>query len=684
MMGFLFEGATARFARANGTNIVCNEFSVKLRFMKPKEKVPILYQVLTIVGLALFSAQAFGQAPDSLSTFRKLKKLSMEELMNIEVTSISMRPEKLTEVASAIQVITGEDIYRSGTIRLPEALRLSANLQIAQASSHDFSITARGFSGLPTSGGLLSNKLLAMIDGRSIYSPLFAGVFWDVQNVMLEDVDRIEVVSGPGGTLWGANAVNGVINIRTKSAKATQGLYVSQLAGTSSFLQDHTEMRYGSKIGKDLYFRIYGQHFGMQTKNENDTINRYRMKQVGFRMDYDQSKTNTIVFQGDFYSGDEKKGANRYLITGQNVLGRFTHLFSEESSLSIQLYMDRTTRKTSERVIPVDYEVNTYDIEIQYRFPIGSRQSILMGGNYRYLKDISNITSLYPMGRAMPVTSGFIQDEIECVPDLLKLTIGSKFLHNVFTGFEIQPSARLAFTPNNQHTLWVAASRAVRTPSRFDSDLVAATGASLAPLGFASENVNTYELGYRVRPVDNLSFSLASFYNQYTDLRSVDYYPSATSPDPSTPLIFTNSQKAKSWGVEFSGTIQAMETWRLRLGYTYFDKKISTTSDLVIPAYSNLEGVDPRNRVMFQSIVDLPLGLQFDITGRYVDELKPIPTVPITPSTPAYFAFDVRVAKQFEHLELSVVGQNLIEKEHVETGIYSIPRSVYAKISCRF
>lgn len=652
--------------------------------MKPQKNVQIFSQVLFTVGLALISTLGFSQTQDSLWSPAKLKKLSMEELMNIEVTSISMRPEKLTEVASAVQVITGEDIYRSGVIRLPEALRLSANMQIAQASSHDFSITARGFSGLPTAGGLLSNKLLAMIDGRSIYSPLFAGVFWDVQNLILEDVDLIEVVSGPGGTLWGANAVNGVISIKTKSAKATQGLYVSQLAGTSSFLQDHTEMRYGDKIGKDLYFRIYAQHFGMQTKTTTDTVNRYRMKQVGFRMDHYQSKNNTITFQGDFYSGDEKKGTNRYLITGQNVLARFTHLFSEKSNLNVLMYFDRTTRKTPVAVIPVDYEVNTYDIDIQYRFPIGNRQSILIGGGYRHLKDMSNIASLNPLDRAMPVTSGFIQDEIDCVPDLLKLTVGSKFLHNVFTDFEIQPSARIAFTPNKRHTIWAAASRAVRTPSRFDTDLVGPTGVSLIPLGFASENVNAYELGYRVRPVDKLSFSLASFYNQYTDLRSINYYPSATSPDPATPFIFTNSQKAESWGFEFAGNIEVMERWRLRIGYTYFEKKISATSDLAIPAFSNFEGVDPKHRVMLHSIMDLPKDLQLDITGRYVDELKSVPTVPITPTTPAYFTFDVRLAKQFNHLELSVVGQNLMEKEHIETGMYSIPRSVYVKISCRY
>jgi iron complex outermembrane recepter protein len=653
--------------------------------MKLQRNSPFFFRISVTVSLMLLSsALCFGQTQDSIKSSLRLKKLSLEDLMNIEVTSISMRPERLTEVASAIQVITPEAIYRSGVVRLPEALRLSSNLQIAQASSHDFSVTARGFSGLPTAGGFLSNKLLAMIDGRSIYSPLFAGVFWDVQNVMLEDIDVIEVVSGPGGSLWGANAVNGVISIKTKSARATQGLYVSQLAGTSSYIQDNTEMRYGSKIGEDFYFRIYGQHFGIKTKNDSDTINRYRMKQSGFRMDYYPSEASTITLQGDFYAGDEKKRTNRYQTTGQNVLGRFTHLYSDESNLSIQMYFDRTTRKTPDAIIPVDYKVSTLEIDVQYRFPIGNRQSILMGGNYRYLQDMSNIVSLNPQDRVMPVTSGFIQDEIEFIPDLLKVTVGSKFLHNVFTGFEIQPSARVAFTPNTRHTIWTAVSRAVRTPSRFDSDLIGPTAADLTPLGFDSENVNAYELGYRARPVDKLSFSLATFFNQYTDLRSINFYPSATSPDPATPFIFTNDQKAESWGVEFSGNIQLNEWWRFRVGYTYFKKDISTTSDLVIPLFSNFEGVDPKHRAMLQSITDLPKNFQFDVTARYVDQLKSIATEPITPSTPAYFTFDARLAKQFNHLEVSIVGQNLIEKNHVETGVYAVPRSVYAKVACRF
>ena len=384
---------------------------------------------MLVFSLSLVSNGLFAQTKDTLLSSQKLKKLSLEELMNVEVTSVSGQSEKLTEVASAVQVITGEDIHRSGVVRLPEALRLASNLQVAQANSHDFSITARGFSGLPTANGLLSNKLLAMVDGRSIYSPLLGGVYWDVQNLMLEDVDKVEVVSGPGGTLWGANAVNGVISIKTKSAKETQGLYASQVLGTSSFSQDHTEMRYGGQIGDNLYYRIYGQHFEMKRADASDTANRYALKQGGFRMDYYPSKFNTATLQGDFYSGDENNLFTNQaaLTTGQNVLGRFTHLFSEKSNLTIQAYYDHTTRNTPQAASPLYYEVSTADLDIQYRVPIGNRQSILMGAGYRYMQDHTNSSSFDPKDRAMPMTSTFIQDEIAIMPDLLKLTIGSKF-----------------------------------------------------------------------------------------------------------------------------------------------------------------------------------------------------------------------------------------------------------------
>jgi len=627
--------------------------------------------VLLFLCLIMLSNKVFAQTEDSTLSSQTLKKLSLEELMNVEVTSLSMRPEKLTEVASAIQVITGEDIHRSGVTRLPEAMRLASNLQIAQANSHDFAITARGFNGLPAAGGILANKLQVTIDGRSVYTPLLGGVYWDVQNVMLPDLDRVEVVSGPGGTLWGANAVNGVINVVSKTAKETQGLYVSGASG--SFLQDQLSMRYGFRLDSNIFMRVYAQRFDQRNtilSNGNSAQDAWNMTQGGFRMDYYMSKANTLTVQGDVYAGNENDSAKLNVTNGQNILARFTHDFSPKSNLTIKAYYDRTYRTTPNQLPqPFNYELNTFDLDIQHHFVIGKRQNILWGVGYRFQKDNAS-QSFTPLSRDMPLYSTFIQDEISLVPDRLKLTIGSKFLNNVFTGFEYQPSARMTFTPNKRHTVWTAVSRAVRIPSRFDSDI------TITPIKFTSEKVIAYELGYRVRPVDQLTLSFSTFYNRYYDLRSLDSFPSVT-----TPIVVANSQMAESYGFEFSGNFQATDWWRVRGGYTFFSKRIWSTSSGVFPLSVEFEGVDPKNIVSLQSIMDLSNNLQFDLTGRYVDVL---PQTIASPLVPSYYTFDARIAWVFKAFEISLVGQNLLQNQHTEVGTSQIPRTVYGKVVCQF
>jgi len=631
----------------------------------------VAYPMLLFTLLALLPVAVLSQSKDTLPSPQALKRLSLEDLMNIEVTSISMRPEKLTEVASAIQVITEENIHRSGVLRLPEALRLASNLQISQANSHDWAVTARGFNGLPSAGGIVANKLQVTIDGRSVYSPLYGGVFWDVQNTLLEDVDRIEVVSGPGGTLWGANAVNGVINIVSKSAKETQGLYVSGAAG--SFLQDQIEARHGFRIDSNIFVRVYGQRFDQRdTKLDTggNALDAWSMTQTGFRMDYYQSKSNTLTFQGDFYWGEANESIRRLVTNGQNLLARFTHIFSDKSNLSIQAYFDRTWRNTPDAVNPLSYELTTYDLDIQHRFALGKHQSILWGAGYRQQQDKVSHT-LTPLSKDMPLYSGFIQDEITLLPNLLKLTIGSKFLHNVFSGFDLQPTARLAWTPNIKHTIWTSVSGAVRTPSRFDTD------AAISRVKFQSEKITAYELGYRVRPSDLVSLSFATFYNRYNDLRSLDL-----NIDPQPPIVIANSQRAESWGIELFANFQATEWWHLRGGYTFFKKEVWATSDRTLPVSVHLEGVDPRNMVMLQSNMDLSKNFAFDIVSRYVSGLPSIEN--LIPEVPAYFTFDIRAAWLVKNFEISVVGQNLLENEHGETGSSIIPRSIYGKVTCKF
>ena len=610
---------------------------------------------------------------NEITTPEELKKLSLEALMNQDVTVVARRPEKLSETPSAVQVITGEDIHRSGALSLPEALRLAPNLEVAQVNSHDWAISARGFN------NTLANKLQVMIDGRSVYTPLDAGVFWDAQNVLLDDIERIEVVSGPGGTLWGANAVNGVINIVTKSARDTQGMLIE--GGGGSFLQDFGAVRYGGSNGTNLFYRVYAQRFDQNSTefpNGNDAMDSWDMSQGGFRMDWYPSDTNIFTLQGDAYSGSEQVTGGNTFLDGQNMLGRWSHTLSDTCDYSVQAYFDRTWRE-----IPNSFaeDLKTYDVDFQFRFGLGQRQSVTWGLGYRLMQDEvqnSPAISFFPPDKNMQLFSGFVQDEITLLPDTLQLTLGTKLEHNDFSGFEVQPSARLAWTPSERQTVWGAVSRAVRSPSRVDSDVALTTGPTTGVLGnrnFESETLLAYEAGYRVRPVDRLSLSLASFYNDYNNLRSLDVVPSAPGN-----FIIGNGFKGQTWGVELSGTYQATDRWRVRAGYTYLNKVLWSHDLNVTPSVR--EGNDPENQVLIQSILDLPAHFQFDVVGRYVDTLE-------NPHVPSYVTFDARIAWRWkDHLEISLVGQNLWDQEHAEFGTgatqHEIPRSVFGKVAWWF
>ena len=633
-------------------------------FPAPKRMVLVF---VACAGSALAQTYLASRAPS------ELKKLSLEELLTIEVTSVSRRPEKLAETASAIQVITQEDIHRSGVTSLPEALRLAPNLQVAQVNSHDWAISARGFN------NTLANKLLVMIDGRAVYTPLYAGVFWEVQNVLLEDVDRIEVVSGPGGTLWGANAVNGVINIITRSAKDTQGLLVT--GGGGSLLQDFGAVRYGGGVGSNFFYRVYGQRFDRNNSilaNGNDASDRWDMTQGGFRTDWYPSDANALTFQGDFYAGTLQGGLADTQVDGQNALGRWAHVFSEESELQVQMYFDRTWRDIPNQLAE---DLKTYDFDFQHRFACGEGQRIVYGAGYRLMQDRvknSPLISFLPPDRNLQLFSGFLQDEITLVPERVKFTIGTKLEHNDFSGWEVQPSARLAWTPATNQILWAAISRAVRSPSRIDTDFFfpsppvppGVTNFS-GSRGFDSENVLAYELGYRVEPFSRLSLSAAPYYNFYEDLRSIDQ----TSP---TSFLFENHFKGEVWGIELSANYRVTDWWRLRGGYNYVHKHLWPTASNALSTVR--EGNDPQNQFSLQSIMDLPGHLQFDMTARYVDTLP-------SPNVPSYLTFDVRVAWQFKNLELSIVGQNLLDNRHAEfrgNPPEEIERSVYGKVSWSF
>lgn len=642
--------------------------------LRPPNQIRLLR--LPAVGVAFvlfnFSEPIRAATDESFPPPSVLKKMSMEELMDLEVTSVSRRPEKLSEAASAIQVITGEQIRRSGASSLPEALRLAGNLEVAQVDSRQWAISARGFN------NTTANKMLVMIDGRTVYTPLYAGVFWDVQDTLLEDIDRIEVISGPGATLWGANAVNGVINITTKSARDTQGVFLEGGGGTE--LRGFGGFRYGDQLATNMHFRVYGKYFDRDSTvlpSGRDATNDWHMGQGGFRLDWEPASVNLLTLQGDIYGGEiAMPGTNGQMTaSGGNVLGRWTHTISDESDFHLQMYYDRTHRS-----IPDSFgeDLDTYDVDFQHRFPIGERHAVVWGLGYRLTEDhVRNSASLafLPARLEQHLFSGFVQDEIVLVKDRLNLTIGTKLEHNHYTDFEVEPSARLTWLITPRQTLWAAVSRAIRAPSRIDRDFYVPGAPPFALAGgtnFNSERLIAYELGYRIKPVEKLSLALAGYYNFYDELRSVD----TISPGQ---FVLGNNFKGEVWGVELTANWHATDWWRLQAGYNYIHKNLWPTSPAALSSVR--EGNDPHHQFSAQSIMDLPAHFQFDVTARYVDSL-PSPTVP------SYFTVDVRVAWRFKNLELSVVGQNLLDDRHPEFGAPAsrteIERGVYGKVTCRF
>ena len=630
---------------------------------------------LLVLSLLLMSSPGFSQSEDQLLSSVHLKKMSMEELMNLEVISVSKQPEKLTEVASAIQVITQEDIRRSGATNIPEALRLASNLQVAQANSSQWAISSRGFN------NVISNKLLVMIDGRTVYTPLYAGVFWDVQNVVLEDIERIEVISGPGGTMWGSNAVNGVINIITKSAENTQGLFVEAAAG--SHLNALGSVRYGGKIAKDVSYRAYATGYSRDNTYLNDGADandEWKMGQAGFRMDWDASSADALTLQGDYYKGKPNPdGLEPVINKGGNVLARWSHTISDRSDFQLQFYYDQTWRDFSNGLTE---NLKTYDLDWQHKFSLGERHEVIWGLGARLMDHKMQNLELFaflPGHKLLQLYSGFVQDEISLIKERLHLTIGSKFEHNSYTGMEYQPNARLAWMPKENHTIWGGVSRAVRIPARIDADFflfIAPEVPFIAGSDFESEELLSYEIGWRLQPSEEVTISLATFYNFYDNLRTAE-------PGQPLPITFGNGLKGETYGIELSSTYQPTEWWRLRGGYTFLKKDLTLKPGSADTNQGTAESNDPEHQLLLQSSVDLPGRLEFNTFIRYIGELQ---TVYVSD----YVGLDINIGwKINSNFEINLVGQNLIDERHTEfipesPSARKIPRSIYGKVTCRF
>jgi iron complex outermembrane receptor protein len=623
------------------------------------------FYVVNILGsLIVFLTLSSHAATPSESN---LANLTFEELANIQITSVSKKAERLADAAASVFVITAEEIRRTGATSVPEALRLAPNLQVAQVNASGYAISARGFNGSNSSA---SNKLLVMIDGRSVYTPLFSGVFWDVQDVMMEDIDRIEVISGPGSTLWGVNAVNGVINIITRSAKDTQGTVLAAGAGSQ---ESKLALRYGGAAGEDGAYRVYGKHSNQRrtsTQSGSAVNDAYDKSQVGFRIDWGHAN-NKFNIIGNAYSGSEEQpapgsisisGINLPLgtisVSGANLTTRWDSMFEGGSNLSFQTYYDHT-----ERVLPpfANETLDIIDMQLQHSLPSSGMHALIWGMNYRYGMD--RVVNRTPFLAFLPANvnqkwgSLFLQDEIT-LHENVRLTLGTRLEHNDYTGKEFLPSARLAWNLAPAHMLWTAASRTVRSPSRFDRDVYIPGSPPFLLDGGApvrSEVANVYELGYRGQPASNLTYSVTAFHTVYDHLRTQEIAPSGTY------LVFGSEMEGKATGIEMWGTYQALPSWRLSAGFTALKEKLRlkpNSNDLAAPTAT---GNDPSNTWQLRSAWNLDADREFDATVRHVSALA-------KNNVPAYTALDVRYAwKLRRDLELSITGKNLTGG-HVEYG----------------
>src|SRR6266403_4664813 len=548
--------------------------------------------------------------------------MSMEDLMNLQVTSVSKRTQKVADAAAAIFVLTQEDIRRSGATSIPEALRLVPGLEVARIDQHKWAIASRGFN------GRFDNKLLVLIDGRSVYTPLFSGVYWNVQDVLLEDIDRIEVIRGPGATLWGANAVNGVINIISKKAKDTQSAIVTAGAGTEE--RGSGGVRYGSKIG-DTSYRAYGKYFnwgpslysnGMTAHDGWDAL------RGGFRADWTPAGSNSLTLQGDIYQSKygetltvpslnapySNTFPNNGKYSGGNILGRWNHS-SEGSSMSLQMYYDNTT--IADNSLFVDHQ-NIFDMDFQHGFRVGDSQQFVWGLGYRSIRDRNDSSfsvSLQPNQLTLNHYSAFLQDEISLVDNRLRLTFGSKFEHNDFTGFEVQPNARLLWTLTPNQSVWTAVSRAVRTPALTEEGLrltqavvpPAAPGnptpfpAVITGCGshqFQAEDLLAYELGYRVQATSSFSADIATFYNSYSNLRTAEpgtpfLEANPVPTDIVVPFVAGNKMGGGTYGVELFADWKVVPKWRLVGSYSYLQMDIRKNFDSLNPTPDLPNGSSP-------------------------------------------------------------------------------------------
>src|SRR5712675_278718 len=666
--------------------------------------------LLLIAQVLLFAAGASAQnLPD-------VTAMSVEDLMNVQVTSVSKRTQKLADAAAAIFVITQEDIRRSGATSIPEALRMVPGLQVARIDENKWAITSRGFN------GRFANKLLVLIDGRSVYTPLFSGVYWNIQDVMLEDVDRIEVIRGPGATLWGANAVNGVINIITKPAQSTQSALAAAGGGTETL--GSGSVRYGGRVSKSTYYRAYAKYFNVAESTDPSTgrsaYDNWDAVRGGFRTDWTPAGADSLTLQGDIHRSGYGETLNvpsldapyastfpnKGSLSGGNLLGRWNHAFAN-SSTSLQMYYDQTN--ITENSLFTDHE-HIFDIDFQHTFHARGSQEVVWGLGYRSShdgNDSSFTVSLQPSQLTLNLFSAFAQDEISLFDKRLRITVGSKFEHNGFTGFEVEPNTRLLWTITRNQSVWTAVSRAVRTPAlteeglRLNSAVIPpATPTNPTPFPavvtvfgsnqFQSEDLLAYELGYRVQVTSSLSADIATFYNNYSNLRTaepgVPFLEGTPAPtDVVIPFVAANKMSGGTYGVELFADWRVAPKWRLVGSYSYLQMNIKKNADSLDPTPDSPNGSSPRHQWYLRSSIDLPKHFEHDTTLRFVDHLPSL-------NIPSYYSLDAHLGwRPVPRVEFSIGGQNLLDNQHLEfipdfinTAPTQVKRTVYGSMTFKF
>ena len=665
------------------------------------------FLVILFLGCAAHFDWAVAAAID-------LTQLSLEELMDLEVTTASRKEEFLFESPAAAYVLTGEEIRRSGFTNIADALRLVPGLQVGRIDAHTWAVTARGFN------ARFANKLLVLLDGRVIYTSLFSGVFWEVQDLVLEDVERIEVIRGPGATLWGANAVNGTINIITRNAKDTQGGLVEVGAGGEE--RGFGALRYGGALGAETHYRVYAKYLNRDRAGDhgNSRANdAWFMRRGGFRLDRDWGAEQSLTLVGDAYGGELDQTLGRGpafeppyrrmfdLVTdveGGSLLGRWERRFAAYGSVRLGAFFDRSER----RDMVIGEERNTLDLDFQHRMTFASRHDVVWGFGYRFTSDDIDstfITWVDPPQRDVQIVSAFAQDEIRFADERLRLTVGIKFEHNDYTGVEVQPNVRLLWLPRAQHAVWGAVSRAVRLPTRSESDgrfiqdVIPLEGVADSLLtivelrgdpGFESEEVLAFELGYRTRPRDDLSLDLSIYYNRYDNLRTgepqtVLVDTSGIAPRLTLPIIADNRGFGETFGLEKAVDWQVRRGWRLRAGYSFLHIDTDVDEDSQSPESANIENNNPRHQFNLRSALDLSRGITFDLNARRVGGLKPRRIA-------GYLTLDARLAWQPRSaIELSLTGLDLLDSprrefnaELIEIIETDVQRSLYGAVRWSF